>query len=252
MSTNPPSHIVRPAGAGFTLVEVAIVLLIIGFVATAGLVAVQAQADNQQVRDNQRLLEDAREALIGFAASHPGSDAGAGPFLPCPDKTGAAGAGTANDGQEDRITPVGTCVALEGNLPWVTLGLAESTDRWGYHLRYQVSAPFSNGATGMTLLSTGGITIFDAATGGTTLAGEVPAVILSHGKNGLGAITTAGVPQPTTGAGADELENTDGDTTFVSHSRTEAGAAGGAFDDQVVWLSRNILFNRMLQAGRLP
>lgn len=251
MDTDSPPPVSRPAGAGFTLVEVAIVLLIIGFVATAGLVAVQAQADNQQVRDNQRLLEDAREALIGFAASHPASDAEADPFLPCPDKTGTAGAGTANDGVEDRDV-AGACVALEGNLPWVTLGLADSTDRWGYRLRYQVTAPFSNSTTGMTLiLPAAGITVLDAA-GGTALATGAPAVILSHGKNALGAMTTAGVPLPTAGAGTDELENADGDTTFVSHPRTEAGAAGGAFDDQVVWLSRNILFNRMLQAGRLP
>ncbi|MGE5621423.1 MAG: type II secretion system protein, partial [Candidatus Bathyarchaeota archaeon] len=113
MDTDSPPPFSRPAGAGFTLVEVAIVLLIIGFVATAGLVAVQAQADTQQVRDNQRLLEDAREALIGFAASHPASDAEADPFLPCPDKTGAAGAGTANDGVQDRDV-AGACVALEG------------------------------------------------------------------------------------------------------------------------------------------
>ena len=93
-----------------------------------------------------------------------------------------------------------------------------------------------------------------------------PAIVLvSHGKNGYGARNSSNTlnPPPT---GADELANTDGrnasdtsDTSiatpsydFVSRTQTAAGTAAGEFDDVVNWLSTNILFGRMVAAGRLP
>lgn len=44
----------------------------------------------------------------------------------------------------------------------------------------------------------------------------------------------------------DEAENTDGDSNFVSHDFQPG------FDDTVLWLSPNTLFNRMVTAGQLP
>jgi len=39
----------------------------------------------------------------------------------------------------------------------------------------------------------------------------------------------------------------------VQRAPTEGTAAsGGEFDDLVIWLPPGILFNRMVQAGRLP
>jgi hypothetical protein len=46
---------------------------------------------------------------------------------------------------------------------------------------------------------------------------------------------------------SDETENADSDADFVSHD-----FAQGGFDDLVVWLSPNTLFNRMVAAGKLP
>jgi hypothetical protein len=75
----------------------------------------------------------------------------------------------------------------------------------------------------------------------TSLTSRAPALLLSIGKNGA-----------TGAAGADETANTNGDVVFVSHDAAPATAANGEFDDLVVWLSPNILFNRMVAAGRLP
>ncbi len=71
----------------------------------------------------------------------------------------------------------------------------------------------------------------------------VPAVIYSTGKNGGYG-----------GTGADEAENpnpnsTDNDRVFVSHTPT---GSPNEFDDLVVWISPNILINRMVAAGKLP
>ncbi|OIO82941.1 MAG: hypothetical protein AUJ88_00860 [Gallionellaceae bacterium CG1_02_56_997] len=236
--------------SGFTLVEMAIVLALIGLILGTGLTLLSAQQEQRKIEETNALLSDAREALIGFAISSP-----VHPYLPCPDKTTAAGAGTANDGLEDRIA--GACVTQEGNLPWVTLGMSPQTDSWINRLRYRVSATFSNSTTGMLLTSTGDINVLDTV-GGATIANNVPAVILSHGHNGLGATNALcnpalcnANPAPPV-ASSDELANTDGNTVFVSHSLAPAGAPGGAFDDQVTWISPYILFNRMVQAGKLP
>ncbi|MFA6921599.1 MAG: prepilin-type N-terminal cleavage/methylation domain-containing protein [Gallionella sp.] len=240
--------VTRSRVAGFTLVEMAIVLAIVALILGASLTLLSAQQDQRRIEDTRALLSDAQEALIGFALSHSAADLR--PYLACPDKTIAAGEGAANDGQEDRTAATGACITQEGNLPWVTLGLTPQTDPWSNRLRYRVTDIFSNSHTGMLLTSNGDLNVRDAVAGN-LLATAVPAVILSHGKNGLGAINAAGIGNPAP-PGADELGNTDISTTFVSHTLAPAGAAGGEFDDQVVWLSPDILFNRMVQAGKLP
>jgi hypothetical protein len=77
-------------------------------------------------------------------------------------------------------------------------------------------------------------------------------VVISHGKNGNGAYTSMGT-QLAAGADADELDNqltaggtTMANTNFISKTPT------ATFDDLVAWLSPNILFNRMVTAGKLP
>lgn len=231
----------RPASQrsehGFTLVEMAIVLLIMGLLLGGGLTVLSAQIDQQKVKETQQLLNDARESLIGFATN---GNNGV-PHLPCPDSAG-------NDGLEDRA-PGGACSATQGNLPWVTLGLQPDTDAWGNRLRYVVTPAFAHGSTGMTLTSAGTLTVNNA--GGTALATAIPAVLISHGKNGRGATNGAGGTNlaPT---GANEITNANPTTTLVSHAPVGAGGVGGEFDDQLIWLTPHILFNRLVQAGRLP
>ncbi len=231
------------------MIEMAMVLLIVALLLGGGLSVISAQIDQQKFKDTQKSLEDAKEALIGYAASH--TETGlpnTHPYLPCPDKTTVAGAGTANDGLEDRVG--GVCVVQEGNLPWVTLGLA-GTDSWSNRLRYSVTPAFSNSTTGMLLTSLGTLTINNEL--GAPLATTVPVVILSHGSNTWGATNSAGVViGAPPAANVNENENTNGNNVFISSSPVVAGGANGEFDDIVTWLPATILFNRMLQAGKLP
>lgn len=83
----------------------------------------------------------------------------------------------------------------------------------------------------------------------TSVANQIPVVILSHGANGFGAINSGGAANQAA-TSSDELENSDSNDDFVSHTPTPAGA--NEFDDLVIWLSPNILYNRMIAAGRLP
>lgn len=228
------------SAAGFTLVEMAIVLVIVGLLLGGLLMPLSAQMDQRKNSETQRTLDEIKEALIGYAANP------IPPHLPCPDKTGGGGAGTANDGLEDVTSATGLCVVTEGNIPWATLGVAD-VDGWGNRIHYSVTALFSNRppAATFTLASTGTLRVCMTSACATTTATALPAIILSYGKNGFGAINSAGAanPAPTS---ADELENTDLNASFVSHTPS------ATFDDLVTWVSPNILFNRMVAAGKLP
>jgi hypothetical protein len=65
----------------------------------------------------------------------------------------------------------------------------------------------------------------------------VPAVIFSTGKDGP------------LGNGADENANLAGQLTFISHTPT---TGPNQFDHLVIWISPNVLINRMVAAGQLP
>ncbi len=220
---------------GFTLTEMAVVLVIVALLIGGMILPMSAQQDMRANVETQKMLGDIGEALYGFAASHSASDGK--PYLPCPD--------TDNDGVENRSASPGPCVNQEGRIPWSDLGLGQ-VDAWNNRFRYRVTAAFSNSSTGFQLTgSAGTLRICTDNSCGTTLATGIPAVILSHGKNGAGAANSAGGTN-TAPTSADELENTDADDDFVS----KVAVAG--FDDPVIWVSPNILFNRMIAAGRLP
>ena len=111
----------RRAVLGFTLIELAIAIAIIGLLLGALLVPLATHSHASKNRATERDLKEIKQALIGFAISTG--------RLPCPDTTG--------NGLENRPVPP-DCVALEGNLPWSTLGVA-AVDPWGYMFRYRVN-----------------------------------------------------------------------------------------------------------------
>lgn len=249
----------RPRSAGFTLTELAIVLAIVGFLTGGLLMSLSAQQENRKISDTQQQLNQIVDALLGYAAANG--------RLPCPAAPGATGVEAPLNG--------GTCSnPWNGFLPAVTLGIAPTDsngyalDSWGNPIRYGVTtAP--GGACGSTYCfatangiksvwatgtpPTADLRVCNTASGlsgsgasadcaaNTTLSSNAVAVIYSRGKNG-------GIAP----ASADETANGNADRLYVSHSPTSSSAASGEFDDLVVWLSPNILFNRMIAAGRLP
>jgi len=224
----------RTATLGFTLVELAIALAIIALLLTMLIVPLGTQIDQQRVAETQRQLDQIRDAVIGFAI--------ATGRLPCPatatTPTTMAGAGTENK-------PAAACGIAEGVVPWTTIGVPE-TDAWGRRFTYRMTMNFADDAMGglqssFLLTDNGDITVTNGAANIATL---VPALIVSHGKNGLGAHLSDGT-QLAVGVG-DELENANANMIFVS--RTNAPD----FDDLLVWVSPNILKARMVAAGRLP
>ena len=254
-----PSSVTR----GFTLTELTIVLVIVALLIGGMLLPLSAQRELQGIRETEVRLTEVKDALLGFAVAHG--------RLPCPAAPPPAG------GVE---SPVGTGVCtnpLDGFVPAATLGLAPTDaqgyllDAWGNPIRYSVYAdaistqanPFTTAGKmkeirmeTLSLSKTSPVPVqrnllFVCASApgekasscgsATMLADNAVAVVFSSGKN-----------TPTSGTATDEGENLDGDSIFVAHTQTEAGASGGKFDDIITWISPNVLFSRMISGGRLP
>ena len=248
---------------GFTLTELTIVLVIFALLIGGLMVPLSAQRDLQNTAETQRLLAEAREALIGFAVTNG--------RLPCPD-TDIDGAenlsaptvtnNTPNPGQSTQNFSV--CVASEGYFPfasivWSALGASGNI--------VTVTPGFSLNTPGDISVQTRGD---NPATSGTVetrflsnLATGLPALIVSHGKNGFGSRAADGFALPFPPLeNVDEANNLDtGLATKISRfatpsttpcSDTNEGSAFCEFDDIVDWISPNVLKSRMISGRRLP
>lgn len=236
------SIVTRKPGRGFSLVEMSIVLVIFALLAGGLMLSLSSQQEIQRLSEARRQLADTREALIGYLIVNG--------RLPPPAKastaSGVAGAGEISEG------------LTSGVVPWATLGLPE-TDPWGQRLSYRVTDQFATkvadapkppclpatspwpAQSSFALCSVGNITVTDGAT---TIASNLPAIVISHGKNGLGGYRQNGTQ--VSGAAGNELENADGNATFISSPQSVN------FDDEVTWLPLFNLMSRMIAAGRLP
>lgn len=256
-ASSAPSLRRRFASGGFTLIELAIVMFVVALLLGGMLLPLSAQQDVRAHGDTQKVLADARDALLGYAMAND--------RLPCP-------ASSTSNGIEDPVGG-GTCNhPYDGYYPAATLGLTpvDSSgyliDGWGkdaynrvrYSLTKSNSYAFSTASgmknTGVTVLapdlqvcSTGvgmtnaGTADSAACASGKALATDAVAVVYSLGKNaGTGGDGTEETHNPNPRAG------TAADRAFV------AAPQGSSFDDQVVWLSKSALFNRLVAAGRLP
>lgn len=248
----------RSPQGGFTLIELSIALVIVALLSTGLMVSLLAQRERIAASETQRQLAEAREALLGFAAAHG--------RLPCPAAPAATGIEQPAGG--------GACAnPWDGFLPGITLGLHPTDengyviDGWGNPIRYAVTdyrhtthcpdGCFTttngvktawNGSAGALLLAPD-LNVCSTAAGADAagnncaaaarLATNAVAVVLSRGKNGGAAPV-----------GDDEQHNGDANRLFVSHTPTSGGA--NEFDDMLIWLSPNILYSRLIAAGRLP
>ena len=258
---------------GFSLIEVAIVLVIISVLVAIVAVPLATQLEQQRITETNKQLETIKEALIGFALAN-------GRF-PCAARLAD------NNGLEslNGLASNGVCNAYVGYVPAVTLGLSSidsngfAVDGWGLsqnRIRYavkdlQIPFPAVGGCTNIALIDhaltmTDGMrsatmpcladttpalnmlavtstTVTNVAQGcaPANLTTKAPFVLISLGKNAA-----------TGGIDADELFNVGGGPTFVSHTPSQTGSCAGEFDDLVTWPSINTIFARMVQVGRLP
>lgn len=235
---------------GFTLIELAIVLVIITILIGGLAMPLSAQIQARRIAETNKTLEEARDAIIGYAMTH--KTISAHPYLPCPDTDG--------DGKENRSGD--ECLKSYGFFPWVDIGSAPS-DAWGNRLGYVVESQLADKAVGFssaTILPdppTSGWKQIAKAQGCATVdvAAGLPFLLISHGPNGWGARNVNGntLADPT---GPDEIENlspnpvpSNDDGCYVSRVPSKPDGAGGEFDDLVTWLPFGTLFSRACPSG---
>ena len=243
-----PVILIKKYQSGFSLIELAVVLVIVGILLGSILGTVGARIDNTRRVETQDALDEIRLSLYGFALSQ-------SPVrLPCPD--------TDNDGLEDLAGASCATLTAPGNLPWRTLGIVRG-DAWSSTYSYWVADEYSNTA-GFSLATdaTGVAEIQDSTAAPpppvNVISDNVAAVVFSHGKNSFGSIDVNNIARPAVPAGAaynDERENLDNDAAppvlFISRPVASEGAAT-AYDDILTWISEYELKGRMVQAGALP
>jgi prepilin-type N-terminal cleavage/methylation domain-containing protein len=271
---------IRPSRlqSGFTLAELAIVLIIVALLLGGLLMPLSMQTDLRRYADTKKSMDEIKEALIGFALANG--------RLPCPadpliaDSTGNAGV--------ERVGGCATAATQVGVIPWVTLNVAE-TDQWGRRFKYRVTYQFADSPNTTPALGTevpvcaatainssfalcawGDMKVQNrdptSKTAYDIASLRLPAVFLSAGKNGYGAYTPqGGVYAPVPASNVDEATNAAAvpvpPVTLISRDKADistpcSDTAGATpmceFDDLVAWIPLTTLMNRMVVSGRLP
>ncbi|MFA6902310.1 MAG: type II secretion system protein [Gallionellaceae bacterium] len=237
--------------SGFSLIELAIVLFIVALLLGGLLPTVSGQIEQQRRAETRKQLDEIQQALLGYAISKG--------YLPCPAKSDS-------DGTEDRTAGICTDNKRIGFLPWTELGVKKS-DSWNRLFTYSAPLAFTSSTAPFSLTTARDITLRTRNAAGTLVnlsnANDIPAVVVSHGPNGIFGTSENGVlvtsAAPTSNNVDDQKTNAPtpaGTGTGIAFvSRDPAGPASStdeAFDDIVLTLSPNILFNRMVTAGKLP
>jgi hypothetical protein len=216
------------------------------------LVAVSQTTENSRRVTARNQLREVETALYGFAQING--------RLPCPARHDS-------NGNEHPVGGVGGCTSANGFVPSTTLNLNGAVnpdgllvDPWGNPLRYSVATTTSPAFTdknsirnfftaGTQLVQTNMLKVCSssACASGSELATMLPALVISMGADW--ASYTSANEQANAGNGSTMLGtyNVAPDNEFVS-----AEYAEDQFDDQLVWLSPYVLFNKMISAGKLP
>jgi prepilin-type N-terminal cleavage/methylation domain-containing protein len=213
---------------GFTLIEIAVVLAIIGLLIGSLLMPLVTQLDNARIQSTNDILAQVKEALIRYAVKNN--------RLPCPakDTTGAA------------VAMTDALCGQEGYLPWANLGVGNA-DAWGNALRYRVYSQYTQNNALSNLPTTPSNFMVMVENSGNIE--DVAAVVLSYGKNGQYASnalrTLSNMLLPTAIASASSSCAT-GKICYAKNSYVPGG-----FDDSLVWLTRTTLVEQLVAAGKL-
>lgn len=261
------NHHVRQAG--FSLIEMAIVLVIITTVLTLGLGTLTTLFSSSNYAETRKRQERIKDALIAYV--------GANKRLPCPAKGNPDDNLATSDtsGAEERDA-AGVCLAPFGIVPYTALGLGREIveDGWQNFFSYQVTGSSSNclpPTYNTTDINWANSNCFGAGkSGGLIVTLETPpspaspvtttgvvAVIISHGANGLGAWTRQGTQNASSplklplceeahNAGVTSLSGC-ADTTNMMFYKGERDGN----DDVVAYLTRDDIIQPLAKQGAI-
>lgn len=241
---------------GFSLIEMAIVMVILGALIGGLLMPLSTQRDVSNRKAVETQLDEIRNALMGYVLLN-------GRF-PCPSEPNPPV--VANTGREARnitVTPA-VCTFPNGFVPYIDLGIQGTlingllVDTWQMPVRYRLTNVsnwmYANAINlnnlsdppppppAPTTVPNFQVCRDDACAAVDLMAQNVVAVIFSTGKDG---------PEIPVSASPDQVLNLSGGTNFVMRTPTEHVATGMEFDDILVWIARPQLIYELSKAGRL-
>lgn len=237
------------------------VVIVILTVLMSGLaVPLAAQLQSRRTDETRRILDDAREALLGFAAAHA--------RLPCPATEASAGEESFAPGAGPADGACSTFFA--GWLPGAALGMAPLDnagfvrDAWNHRIRYAVFGGTAVGGVANPLTRDSGMRmatlpalanashylyICSTATAASA-SGCGPAANQLTRRAAFVVFSLGPSAGDAPARGSDEARNLAGAPVFVSHEPT--AVPGDEFDDMVTWAPVHLVVNRLLAAGQLP
>lgn len=232
---------------GFTLIEIAIVLIIVTILLGYTVAMVPVQQELKQYRKASAEMDRILDALYAFAQVNG--------RLPCPDIVAAP------DGVENVAAG---CTNSYGYIPTKTLGLDGNIDS-NFSLRDPWNTPYIYQVTSINAAGNGGDFVMAGDIQSVGIAALAPdlSICLTNGAGpncpgGPADTVLANVPAVIISQGKDrgsiasniQTENTDADVLFVKTSRSDV--VGAEYDDIVKWITPNILYSKMIDAGQLP
>jgi prepilin-type N-terminal cleavage/methylation domain-containing protein len=226
--------------AGFSLIEMAIVLVILGFLLGGLITPLSSQREISKRQAAERQLQEIRNALTGFAQVNN--------RLPCPVIAGNGGAPSV----------AGACPLAADRVPYAALGLqgdivgGDLVDPWRGAIRYRLTnVPAATWTYAISIPSAAvpapdlrvcnARTCLAAPLPSQIIATQVAAVVFSIGPDGLD------VPASVS---PDQLENLNNNTDFVMRANSGGYRTGVEFDDIVVWISQSTLLYELSKAGQ--
>jgi prepilin-type N-terminal cleavage/methylation domain-containing protein len=268
----------RHHAEGFTLIEVAISMVILGLVMTGLVVALSQQLQQRHLLDTRTTLAEATNALTAFVVANA--------RLPCPAVAGS-------NGLEATIGP-GQCTKAAGFLPAVTLGLPNLdangllNDGWAdgsirdnsgavsypRAIRYSVAllagtaqqyalttaslGGSARSTVGTALTNNNGLFVCRSSAGliaagnrcggaANSLALNAVAVIWSQGPTGNDVVgNSVDEQQNSAQLGAPGIAR-----AWVMRDPADTAAAAGRFDDLVVWAPWGIVADKLMTAWQV-
>jgi prepilin-type N-terminal cleavage/methylation domain-containing protein len=267
--------------SGFTLIEVAMVMVIIGLILATSIAPLNKQIERSRIQETTKLLDEIEQAVYGFAIANR--------RLPCP--ADADSQGRESHPGNGRCNVGGGNDTISGFVPGQTLGLSGKynedvllLDAWNNPIRYAVTQSNTNGANIPDFTSTTvpfdnvatatldpNLVICDRNSANVAtcapnnmLANNAVVVIISLGADGAKAVNGGGM----VAAQLDQINNS-GERTlaaapasgrryriggagtlpqhriFISHAAVENKPGLEPFDDQLRWISPFTLYSKM-------
>ena len=226
--------------AGFSLIEMSIVLLILSIVVAGGLTVGQNFIAREEYDNTTETLKEVAVAIKRFYAQNY--------RLPCP-ASREAKLGDADYGREvacddEATAPTGTARdANSGNsiyigaLPTRDLKISDRLMKDAFENRFTYAVVENMVDDTEFVSASGAITVNDGT--GTDILTDAAFVILSHGDDGKGATSYLGFTQGSCGSTTRDDENCDDDATFTdTRFNNEDSSASEYFDDVIFWYDK--------------